>query len=146
MPHVACGRFAMRSLGTIGLAVLLALLAIPNERARADGPAKATARPHKDFPSRYLENKRDITVYLPPGYETDKEKRYPVLYLQDSEARIKADETAERLITAGKIRPFILVWISNARQRFNELAYHPWPTMKTGGKGNLYGKCLAEEL
>jgi enterochelin esterase-like enzyme len=135
----------MRGIGPVYLA--LALLAFPGQRAHAENAkATATVRAHKDFASKHLENRRDVTVYLPPGYETARDRRYPVFYLQDSQARIKADETAERLMRADKIRPFILVWVANTKDRFDECAFHHWPNLKKGGKGHLYGKFLTEEL
>src|SRR5438045_8823364 len=40
---------------------------------------------HRQFPSRTLGNRRDILVYLPPGYRRFLRRRYPVLYLQDGQ-------------------------------------------------------------
>src|SRR5207244_3215734 len=42
-------------------------------------------RSHPDFPSRHLGNRRTLLVYLPPGYATERRKRYPVLYLHDGQ-------------------------------------------------------------
>jgi len=60
---------------------------------------------------------RRAFVYTPPGYEKEKSKRYPVLYLQHGWGE---DETAwsnqghanlimDNLIAEGKIKPFIIV-------------------------------------
>src|SRR6185369_9889040 len=60
---------------------------------------------------------RRAFVYTPPGYEKDKSKKYPVLYLQHGWGE---DETAwsnqghanlimDNLIAEGKTRPFIIV-------------------------------------
>src|ERR1700682_4573733 len=40
---------------------------------------------HRGFRSRILPDKRDLIVYLPPGYEADAVHRYPVLYLHDGQ-------------------------------------------------------------
>ncbi len=63
-----------------------------------------------DKPMRY-------TVYLPPCYSLDINMRYPVLYLlhgqgyiEDQWIRIGAVSTADRLITAGDVLPFIIVF------------------------------------
>src|SRR5205823_11412425 len=40
---------------------------------------------HRAFPSRILGNRRDVLVYLPPGYRRFSRKRYPVLYLHDGQ-------------------------------------------------------------
>jgi len=69
---------------------------------------------HHSFTSKYLDNARDIQVYLPPGYEASEnsQRRYQVLYMHDGQnvfdqrsagAEWSVDETAERLITTGKI-------------------------------------------
>ena len=42
-------------------------------------------RLHRGFPSHYLPDKRDLIVYLPPGYDEQPERSYPVLYLQDGQ-------------------------------------------------------------
>jgi enterochelin esterase-like enzyme len=55
-------------------------------------------------------------VYLPPCYDQEPERRYPVLYLfhgqsynDDQWDRLGVDETADRLIAAGEIPPFMVV-------------------------------------
>jgi len=69
------------------------------------------------FPSTSTNTSRRAFVYTPPGYEKDKKKRYPVLYLQHGWGE---DETAwskqghanlimDNLIAEGKIKPFIIV-------------------------------------
>ena len=40
---------------------------------------------HAQFESRILHNRRDVLVYLPPGYSRALRRRYPVLYLQDGQ-------------------------------------------------------------
>lgn len=69
------------------------------------------------FPSKSTNTSRRAFVYTPPGYEKDKSKKYPVLYLQHGWGE---DETAwsnqghanlimDNLIAEGKIKPFIIV-------------------------------------
>src|SRR5437660_8010431 len=77
-------------------------------------------RLHKSFHSKILNNDRDVVVYLPPGYESNKNKRYAVFYLHDGQNLFdgatsfipgkewRIDETAQSLITAGKIEPLII--------------------------------------
>jgi predicted alpha/beta superfamily hydrolase len=115
-------------------------------------------RAHKDFHSKILNNDRDVLVYLPPGYEATK-KRYSVLYLQDGQNLFdgatsfipgkewRVDETAQRLIAAGKIEPLIIVGINNAgKDRINEYTPAEDAKYKMGGKADLYGRMLVEEL
>ena len=69
------------------------------------------------FPSGSTGTSRRAFVYTPPGYEKDKSKKYPVLYLQHGWGE---DQTAwsnqghanlimDNLIAEGKIKPFIIV-------------------------------------
>jgi len=69
------------------------------------------------FPSPSTNTSRRAYVYTPPGYDKDKSKRYPVLYLQHGWGE---DETAwgnqghanlimDNLIAESKTKPFIIV-------------------------------------
>ena len=89
---------------------------------------------HPDFVSKTLGNRRDVWVYLPPGYGRSRVRRYPVLYLHDGQnvfdAAIAfggvewgADETAQRLVNEKLIEPLIIVAVANTGvQRINEYA------------------------
>lgn len=67
--------------------------------------------------SEALQGRTTVWIYLPPGYETDADRRYPVLYLLhgawgwefDWATKGSACETAGRLITAGEVEPHIIV-------------------------------------
>jgi enterochelin esterase-like enzyme len=55
-------------------------------------------------------------VYLPPCYDEEPQREYPVLYLfhgqsynDDQWDRLGADETADRLMAAGELPPFLIV-------------------------------------
>jgi predicted alpha/beta superfamily hydrolase len=113
---------------------------------------------YPDFRSRILGGKRRIWVCLPPSYDSDPERRFPVLYLQDGQNVFdgataflaghewEADETAERLIEQGRIEPLIIVAVDNAgARRVDE--YTPAPDARDhGGGADLYGRMLVEEL
>jgi enterochelin esterase-like enzyme len=69
------------------------------------------------FPSNSTHTSRRAFVYTPPGYEKDRSKKYPVLYLQHGWGE---DETAwsnqghanlimDNMIADGKTAPFIIV-------------------------------------
>ncbi len=71
---------------------------------------------------------RDIIVWLPPSYKIKKEKRYPVLYMQDGQNLFdpktsafgvdwQLDETADSLIKANTIKEIIIVGIYNTKDR-----------------------------
>lgn len=58
----------------------------------------------------------EYAVYLPPCYDQQPQRRYPVLYLihgmnynHDQWDRLGADETANALAAAGEVNPFIIV-------------------------------------
>ena len=116
-------------------------------------------RTHKNFHSRYLAATRDILVYLPPGYDTDKGKRYPVLYLHDGQnlfdgatsfikgAEWRVDETAQGLIMSKAMKPVIIVGIYNAgKDRIDEYTPTADAKYKMGGKADSYGRMIVEEL
>ncbi|WP_394792807.1 alpha/beta hydrolase [Armatimonas sp.] len=127
-----------------------------------DLPARHTRtglfRLHADFASQVLKPRRTVLVYLPPGYYENPERRYPVLYLHDGQNLFdgatsfihgqewRVDETAERLIVAGKIEPLIIVGIYNTgATRLEE--YTPTRDKRgRGGKGEIYSKFLTDEL
>jgi predicted alpha/beta superfamily hydrolase len=120
---------------------------------------------HREFPSKILGNRRDVLVYLPPGYRRFSRRRYPVLYLQDGQnvfdaatsfSRVEwsVDETAERLIRQNLIEPTIIVAIANTGEnRIHEYA----PTRgvidakakrkkRSRGLAREYGQFLIKEL
>lgn len=69
------------------------------------------------FFSKSTDRTRRAFVYTPPGYDSDPEKRYPVLYLQhgwgENEyswgAQGHANLIMDNLFAAGKAKPFIIV-------------------------------------
>src|SRR5205085_8623287 len=120
---------------------------------------------HRAFPSKVLGNRRQVLVYLPPGYSRFSRRRYPVLYLHDGQnvfdaatsfagTEWRVDETAQRLIRENLIEPLIIVAIANTGEdRIHE--YAPTPGVidenakrKKRGKGwaRRYGRFLIEEL
>jgi predicted alpha/beta superfamily hydrolase len=115
-----------------------------------------TIRFHHLFHSPQLDNDRTIAVYLPPGYDEHPDQRYPVLYMHDGQnvfdaktsfigVEWGADETAERLIHAGKVPPFIIVGIYNNADRISE--YTPFAdAARGGGRGDAYLAFVAETL
>jgi predicted alpha/beta superfamily hydrolase len=116
-------------------------------------------RIHAGFRSRFLQAERDIIVYLPPGYEEQPERSYPVIYLQDGQNLFdgatsfvpgqdwRVGQTTEELIRARAIRPLIIVGVGHAgRERVDEYTPTFDARFNVGGKAELYGRLLIEEL
>jgi predicted alpha/beta superfamily hydrolase len=120
-------------------------------------------RVHSGFRSRFLPGDRDVTVYLPPGYEENADRHYPVLYMQDGQNLFGAGsssgsscsswrlaESADAAIEAGEVEPLIIigigVGIANAGER-RTAEYTPTNDWKLGGgEADRYGRLLVEEL
>lgn len=110
------------------------------------------------FRSDALDNWRDVHVYLPPGYDTDASRRYPVLYLHDGQnvfdtstsfAGVEwgVDETAERLVHGGRIAPLMVVAIDHAGAgRADEFAPTHDVHRNAGGQADRYARFVVEEL
>ncbi|HJQ33384.1 MAG TPA: alpha/beta hydrolase-fold protein [Pyrinomonadaceae bacterium] len=116
-------------------------------------------RTHAKFHSKFLTTDRDVLVYLPPGYAADEHRRYPVLYLHDGQNLFdgatsfvpgqewRVDETAQALILARAVEPVIIVGVYNTgKERVEEYTPSADPKFKVGGKADLYGRLLVEEL
>ncbi len=114
-------------------------------------------RHHEDFPSTALGNTRCVRVYVPPGYEEDEERRYPVLYMHDGQNIFDAatsfigvewgvDETLERMIGEGLVEPLIVVGICNTSER--EFEYTPTQDSDSGkgGGASRYADFIVDEL
>jgi predicted alpha/beta superfamily hydrolase len=120
---------------------------------------------HRAFHSKVLGNRRDVLVYLPPGYSRFSRQRYPVLYLHDGQNVFDAatsfagvewgvDETAQRLIRQDLIEPVIIVAVANiGEERIHEYAPTPGviepkdhPKIRSRGLARIYGQFLIEEL
>jgi predicted alpha/beta superfamily hydrolase len=112
----------------------------------------------REFHSEILPDDRAVSVYLPPQYLDQKERRFPVLYLQDGQNLFdgrtsyiagktwNANTTADRLTEDGEIEPLILVGIANTGLR-RMAEYTPTRDFKMGGgEGRSYGRLLIEEL
>jgi predicted alpha/beta superfamily hydrolase len=112
-----------------------------------------------DFASKVLGNAREITVYLPAGYDEHEEARYPVLYMQDGQNLFdphrayvpgnhwRLQEAADAAIGERTARPMIIVGVDHAGPaRVDE--YTPVRDRKHSGGGRAadYARFLIEEL
>jgi predicted alpha/beta superfamily hydrolase len=126
------------------------------------GPAPkgvtGTVRYLRNVKSRHLSRPRDVIVWLPPGYDANSRRRYPVLYMHDGQNLMDAgtsfsgewqvDETAQRLVQEGKVEPLLIVGVYNTEERFSEYTQVADPVYAEhgGGKADAYGRFLVEEL
>jgi enterochelin esterase-like enzyme len=115
-------------------------------------------RKHTGFKSRFLSVERDVTVYLPPGYEEDEQKQYPLLILQDGQNLFDPEtsfirgrtwrvaETADDAIAQGEVEALVIAGVANAGQR--RLAeYTPTRDWKLGGgEAAQYAEMVTREL
>lgn len=105
----------------------------------------------------HLPSGRELTIVLPPRYADQRERRYPVLYLQDGQNLFDpqrafagqvwgVDRTAEALIADKRIPPLIIVGIDHTGiDRINE--YTPTHDRKRGGgDADAYGALVIGEV
>ena len=131
---------------------------ITNAPAAVPGDLNSRLRLHQQFPSKVTDEKHDFIVYLPPMYDEQPDRRFPVLYMQDGQNLFDPEtsfckgnywhmgETADALINAGEIEPLIIVGIYNTgKHRIDE--YTPVEDKRLGGgQADAYGQMLVEEL
>lgn len=119
-----------------------------NKKSDFTGQITGTVKYHKNFKSRKVLS-RDLIVWLPPGYESELDKYFPVLYMQDGQNIFdpstsafgidwQADETADSLIKAKAVDEIIIVGIYNTRLRGKEYDNTPL--------GREYCEFLIEEV
>jgi predicted alpha/beta superfamily hydrolase len=112
-----------------------------------------------DFESHIFGNSRQVTVYLPAGYDEKEDRRYPVLYMQDGQNLFDADrafvpgqhwrlqEAADHAIGERTASPMIIVGVDHSGVgRMEE--YTPVRDAKHngGGRAGDYARFIAEEL
>ena len=118
-----------------------------------------TLQTYPEVVSTYLTRQRDVHVLLPPGYEDEPQRRYPVHYMQEGQNLFdpatsfvpgnywRLDRVVPELVLSGRIEPLIVVGINNTGEdRIDEDA----PTRDTrtgrGGLADAYGRFLVDEL
>jgi enterochelin esterase-like enzyme len=120
-------------------------------------PNPAELRLHTRFRSAHLEGPRTVAVLLPPAYDDDRFRRYPVLYLQDGQNLFPAtsplgrdwqlDTVVPELIAARAIEPLIIVGIFHAGvRRIDEMTPTRDKRENRGGEAEAYERMLVEEI
>ena len=123
-------------------------------------PTKTGSLDHyTEMQSAFLPNLHDVLVCLPPGYDDDHDRRYPVLYLHDGQnvfddwpmspfgVQWGIDTTARALMYAEVIERLIIVAISNAKsERIDEYTPTHDKERHAGGLAGRYGSMLVHEI
>jgi predicted alpha/beta superfamily hydrolase len=85
-------------------------------------------------------SERPLYIYLPPGYENDPDRHYPVLYMHDGQNCFEAyaedsfvgswhaEETADRLIAQDLMEPCIIVGVGHGGKRRTAEYLPPYTT------------------
>jgi predicted alpha/beta superfamily hydrolase len=111
------------------------------------------------FESKILGNTRELTIYLPPGYDEHPDRRYPVLYMQDGQNLFDAErsyvpgqpwrlqEAADAAIGERTASPMIIVGVDHAGVgRLDEYTPARDEKHNGGGRADDYARMLVEEL
>jgi len=113
------------------------------------GQVTGNVKHYPDFKVKGLES-RSVWVWLPPNYESDSTRSYPVLYTHDGQNVFdpktstlgydwRIDEVADSLIRANEIEPIIVVAIA-CSQKIRGYEYSLEP------QGKLYREFLTKQL
>ncbi|MBI3789671.1 MAG: alpha/beta hydrolase [Gemmatimonadetes bacterium] len=125
---------------------------VPQSERRHDVPA--TLKVVEGCWSPQLRNRRNLLVYLPPSYETDGARRFPVVYMHDGQNVFDPHTSFAGHWQAGSAlahqarRGFeaIVVAIPNmGNQRLAEYTPHP-DLIRGGGDGDRYVAFLVETV
>ncbi|MBI2795243.1 MAG: alpha/beta hydrolase [Gemmatimonadetes bacterium] len=125
---------------------------VPQSERRHDVPATLKVVPGLWSPQ--LRNRRDLVVYLPPSYEREPDRRYPVLYMHDGQNVFDPHTSfaghwqagAALAHHAGKGLELIVVAIPNmGTRRLYEYTPHR-DVIRGGGGGDRYLGFLVETV
>ncbi|MCI0701024.1 MAG: alpha/beta hydrolase [Planctomycetia bacterium] len=112
---------------------------------------------HPDYVSHFLPHPRTVSVWLPPGYDLEPERQFPVFYMHDGQNLFdahtafagdpwRADEVAEREVRAGRVPPVIIVGIANTPDRINEYGARRCGQKRATDRSRDYGRFIVEDL
>ncbi len=114
----------------------------------ASGQVTGTLKYHRNMEGDGL-LPRDVLVWLPPSYDQDPERRYPVLYMHDAQQVFDpatsthgvdwgVDEAVTRLAADGLMQEIIVVATTCTSERFADYA--------DGEKGKAYQRFMVQKL
>lgn len=114
-----------------------------------------------EIPSAHLGKPRRIHIYLPPSYDKEARRKYPVLYVHDGQNAFSTagphaafgwgswelDKTVDRLIAQKKMAEIIMVAIDCSTNRYKEYRGPAgWTRGGESGPYQQYERFLIEEL
>lgn len=107
---------------TAALALLVIVFVLYGRRSRQQRLATIEVVTIPDVAATALGNTRDVLVYLPPDYDAQAPRTYPVLYVNDGQDReqFKLRETLARMIARREMQPTIVVAVPTNGQRLHE--------------------------
>lgn len=123
----------MKSILIFALMTVITNTIFAQNKKETDNPAfgvTSEIKRHADFKSKFVDQ-RNVDVWLPPSYSTNKKQKYPVLYMHDGQNLFDpkisyggvdwaVDEVMTRLIAEKKVREAIVVGIWNTPKRVLE--------------------------
>jgi len=129
----------------------------PNSIVNLAGSGKSHLERYASFSATLLKNKREVIVYLPPGYRKNAQARYPVLYMHDGQNVFDpksmwggwgTKETVDNLLKAKKIQPTIVVGMANTPGRMDEYTHvsDKLQGRTVGGKAKWYADFILREV
>ncbi|MGH2537490.1 MAG: alpha/beta hydrolase [Candidatus Promineifilaceae bacterium] len=130
-----------------GLLILLAWLGWRGRRSRLRLLA-AVAVERLELRSRFLRQRRTLSVYLPPGYSAAPARPYPLLLLNDGQdaGALRLRETLARLAAAGRIESPIVVAIPTGAGRLQEYGTAGRASsLGLGRRARAYSRFVVEE-
>lgn len=124
------------------------------------GWGRTSVRYHHGFRSNHVPHARTLSVFLPPGYDLDPGRRFPVLYLHDGQNLFDAftafagvpwgvDEVTERAVRAGTVAPVVVVGVANTPDRLSEYGPRCDGSDPLDGSADLargYARFLTDEV
>jgi len=129
------------------LTIILIITEVKRRRTKLLATVKVVTLP--DFASQVLGNTREITVFLPPGYNQASSRRYPTLYVNDGQdqAALQIRETLAKLLQRRQLPPLIVVAVPTNPHRLQEYGTAVCPNAQNlGTKAAEYGRFLTTEL
>jgi predicted alpha/beta superfamily hydrolase len=115
------------------ISILMAITLLAG--TKSPKPQRGSIVSINNFHSEFVDN-RQVDIWLPDGFDPDKDQKYAVMYMQDGQNLFDtrygfngqiwaADVSMQQLIDAGEVPPAIIVGIWNTPKRFEE--YLPAP-------------------